>query len=369
MRILFASLIPSYWGGSEELWSRAASNLAANGHQVSAVFALRREAPAVDQLAAAGVRFHHGTPAPRRWWWRWFAPARERPLPEVIRTALRRERPELVVFSQCAVANGIAAIRQCQAAGVPCAIINQLVEPLNHSSALRRDIDQAYAAARCLWFVSPENLETVAAWLGRELPNATSIPNAYACPYQSELPALSPDGPVRLALVARLEPEQKGQDTIIEIMARPEWREREVTVTFFGNGPAQTALAALSQTLPPNRVRFGGHASGEEIWRSHHALVMPSRYEGQSLAMIEAMLHGRPVIATPVGGTRGLVRDGETGFLATGTDAAAFGAALERAWQSRRQWPALGSSAARRARAHVAPDPGAAMAGLILAAA
>jgi hypothetical protein len=60
------------------------------------------------------------------------------------------------------------------------------------------------------------------------------------------------------------------------------------------------------------------------------------------------------------------VVDGETGFVAARADGPAFAEALERSWQQLATWPELGVAAAARARAHVAPDSGVAMAARIL---
>jgi glycosyltransferase involved in cell wall biosynthesis len=58
------------------------------------------------------------------------------------------------------------------------------------------------------------------------------------------------------------------------------------------------------------------------------AFVLPSRNEGVPGALREAMASGLPAVATDVGGTREVVRDGETGILVEPEDAAALAGAL-----------------------------------------
>ena len=64
-------------------------------------------------------------------------------------------------------------------------------------------------------------------------------------------------------------------------------------------------------------------------------LVMPSRFEGLPLAIVEAMLCARPVVATDVAGHAEVVEDGVTGFLADAPTVGAIAAALERCWVRR----------------------------------
>jgi glycosyltransferase involved in cell wall biosynthesis len=60
------------------------------------------------------------------------------------------------------------------------------------------------------------------------------------------------------------------------------------------------------------------------------ALVLPSRTEGWPLTVVEAMLAGLPVVATPVGSVAEAVQDGRTGLLVPKDDPAALAAALRR---------------------------------------
>jgi glycosyltransferase involved in cell wall biosynthesis len=65
-------------------------------------------------------------------------------------------------------------------------------------------------------------------------------------------------------------------------------------------------------------------------YREHDVLAWPSTYEGFGMVVVEAMSQRLPVVATPVGCARSLVRDGDTGLVVAPRDPAALAAALER---------------------------------------
>ncbi len=72
---------------------------------------------------------------------------------------------------------------------------------------------------------------------------------------------------------------------------------------------------------------------------------MPSRLEGQSLTLIEAMNFKRACIVTQVGGIEELIEDGKSGFIAAYPCSAAIEHALERAWEKRDDWEQMGIEA------------------------
>ena len=79
-------------------------------------------------------------------------------------------------------------------------------------------------------------------------------------------------------------------------------------------------------------------------------LVLPSRFEGLSNALLEAMAAGCPVIASAVGGTPELIEDGRTGLLFAPDSADALSACMARLCAD----PALRTSLSRSALEHVA---------------
>lgn len=78
-------------------------------------------------------------------------------------------------------------------------------------------------------------------------------------------------------------------------------------------------------------VRFLGYREDvARLLKTADAFVLASRSEAQPLSIAEAMIAGRPVIATDVGSVRSMVVDGETALVVPPEDATALAAAMER---------------------------------------
>ena len=168
------------------------------------------------------------------------------------------------------------------------------------------------------------------------------------------------DHSIKLACVARLEAGEKGQDILLQVLARPRWRNRNLSVSFFGAGHNGQALRELAGRLALKNVDFPGFVSDvESIWKTHHALVLPSRAEGLPLALVEAMLCGRFGIVTDEGGSSEVVEDGRTGFIASAAKPDELDNAMERAWAVREDWESIGNVAGMAIRTMVPLDPAA----------
>jgi glycosyltransferase involved in cell wall biosynthesis len=78
-------------------------------------------------------------------------------------------------------------------------------------------------------------------------------------------------------------------------------------------------------------VHVLGRVPDVAAWlRRADLLVHPVRWEGFGLALLEAMLASKPVVATNVSSIPEIVADGETGLLVAPDDAAALAAAATR---------------------------------------
>lgn len=89
-----------------------------------------------------------------------------------------------------------------------------------------------------------------------------------------------------------------------------------------GDGPERKRIeSALSEYRLEDRVTLLGFRSDvAEVLPGADVFLMTSRYEGISIAMLEAMRAGLPVIATRVGGVPETVREGVTGLLVDADD-------------------------------------------------
>jgi len=147
---------------------------------------------------------------------------------------------------------------------------------------------------------------------------------------------------------------EKGPDVLLQAL-EPLHRDAAAgwMAVLVGDGPERKAVAAALASKPWGaRVRSTGARSRVGPWLdAADVLVLPSREEGMPVAAIEAMMRGRPVAGTRVGGTPEVVRDGETGLLVPPEDPQALAAILLRLLEDAPARRALGARAAEAARA------------------
>jgi glycosyltransferase involved in cell wall biosynthesis len=366
MKFAFVSTMEgSPWGGSELLWSQAAIELQRRGHQVVASVRNWPTIPEpVQELRRQGIQVFFRRPFPlvltglskaidlewrleffRKQYW------------------LRRVSADLVCYSNGGTGSGLSAMNSCKSLGLPYCVIGQAnFEGWWPTDLAASELREIYSESKKCFFVSRANLLLFEKQIGMQLTNAQIISNPFAVPWDAAPPWPNVPGPNdewSVACVARLEPAAKGQDLLLEVLALPQWSERKLRVTFFGDGSNRECLERLAERFGvTDRVKFAGYVPEPlQIWKSHHCLVLPSRYEGLPLAVVEAMLCGRPVIATAVAGIPEVVEDSVTGFLAAAPTVSLLADAMERAWEQRYNWSQIGTAAQHRIRQMIPKEP------------
>lgn len=242
---------------------------------------------------------------------------------------IRRERPQ-VVYAFLFWGYGLA---------LP---MSKLVAPSALRVAARRSLPDTdlpgrkwtvplrRVADRCSHAIIANSDAVAAAWAGCGAPrdrlhvvsNGVELPASGSRPEHGGLP-------LTVICVGNLIA-YKGHDLLLEAAARlpsePAWR-----LLFVGDGPERDALSRRVDELGlRHRVDLLGQRTDVPALLSDaDVAVLPSRSEGLPNAVLEAMAHSIPVVATAVGGVPGLLRAGG-GILVPANDASALADALAR---------------------------------------
>jgi glycogen(starch) synthase len=119
-------------------------------------------------------------------------------------------------------------------------------------------------------------------------------------------------------------------------------------LTIAGDGPLRDRV--------PGALGFVSHDALAPLYDRAAVVAVPSRREGFGVVCAEAMAHGRPVVASAVGGLLDLVADEETGLLVPPRDVPALRAALKRLLADDELRSRLGANARRRAEQELSWD-------------
>jgi len=142
-------------------------------------------------------------------------------------------------------------------------------------------------------------------------------------------PSRPPDGPVVFLAVGRLA-EIKNHALMLRAFRRALDAGARARLRIAGNGPLRAAIDAQVRELGlADHVEMLGFRDDiPHLLAGAHAFLLTSRYEGISVALLESMRAGIPVVATRVGGVPETVIDGETGLLFADDDEAGIARAI-----------------------------------------
>lgn len=164
--------------------------------------------------------------------------------------------------------------------------------------------------------------------------DVTLVPNAIDLRRFSPSTAMRDQARIELGLpasarvvagVGRLNP-QKNFSLFLDIAAQLAPRFPGLHFLLAGDGPEEKMLREKAAALGiADRVTFSGYVADTRlVYLAADVLLMPSRYEGLPMTLLEAMAMGLPVVASQLDGIAEVIGDGREGFLVPSDNTSLF---------------------------------------------
>ncbi len=342
----------SIWGGSEILWTQAAAKLKQLNFHVSAVanydFQQVRKF-LIDEIFFFDLSNRFKNLPLWKSAFNKIGLSHFKPI-DLLEKFLSDTKPDLAIISQGNNMEGAPFMEICNKKKIPFVTITHLVVEGNWPGMNDESIcslQSLFDRSLINFFVSKFVLQMHEKFIGYKAQNSRVIYNPFIKNTVANInyPPVE-NGQYKVALLGRLEVFHKGYDLLIEVVRQEKWQSRNIQFTIFGNGPHLKLIRRLVEINRIKNIEIKSHSENiSDVWSENHLLIMPSRLEGQSLTLIEAMNFKRVVVATRVGGVEELLEDEISGFIAEFPAVSAIDDALERAWNRRTEWEQLGINA------------------------
>lgn len=366
MKIAFFSTMTALpWGGSEVLWAEAASQLIERGHDISINFKFWEQPSAkLIELQKQGAKLHLrekplSLEEHRKKNWRRRLRLPQIPNPDQL--WLSHEKPDLLIVTFGHHLDWHPMLAQIQQSGIPYLINLQVAEATCHLEDRKwSNLRSFYASAAKRFFLCEANKRIMEGLLLQKMQPYQIVDNPTKVEFD-QAPIEFPDtGDFRLACIGRIQFASKGQDLLVDVLKQSKWKNRNLHITLYGEDQdnVEQLKARISAEGLEKHFSFAGYENDpRKIYEKHAGLILTSRFEGLPMVTVEAMRLGRIAIVTECGRNGELIDDGETGFLAQSATVSSVDDALEKAWEQRKQWKAMGIEAHKRIRDRYSQSP------------
>jgi glycosyltransferase involved in cell wall biosynthesis len=216
------------------------------------------------------------------------------------------------------------------------------------SQAIERELESAWTSST----MRPSLLDRLVRRSTLKL-RVAMIPNGVPIPVEPWCSRIVWATSPRAVFAGRLAPE-KGLDTLVDAWPLVRAEFPDASLILIGEGPERKALETRvrSHNLrigPSEAVHLSGPVNdAESLLRQGDLFVLPSREEGMSIALLEAMALGMPVVVSSIPGNCRLVSDGEHGRLAPVNDPNRLAQVIISQWKDFDRAVRMGQAARRR---------------------
>ena len=303
MKIL--QVIPYFcFGGAETMCENLTYALRDLGHEVVVASLFTQPTEISRRMEAAGVSIRYLDKKP----------GLDVSMVPKLTKLIRKEQPDVVHTHLNVIQYAVTAARL--AGGVPCIHTVHNVAGAEAEGAVRGRINRFYYHRG--WSVpialSPEVRQTVTEFYGlTDVPVIFNGVNLHSCIPKTDYGL---KGTVSLLHIGRFD-EQKNHVGLLQAFEKLLKSHPDCCLTLLGDGQLRPAMEAYARELGiDNAVRFlGNQADVHPFLHDADMFLLPSRFEGMPMTIIEAMGTGLPIVATRVGGVPDMLRDGESGLL------------------------------------------------------
>lgn len=230
-----------------------------------------------------------------------------------------------------------------------------------HGAELLLSRKFGFVAPLLRWLLPQANGVTVNSSFTQGLLRTISAVPATTIPYgltiePKPVPGRSPTQPPQVLFVGRLD-ERKGLVYLLRAMVQVLEKFPTARLRVVGRGHLEADLHAQCAELGlVSQVDFLGFVSKDELAQEYatcDVFVLPAIVdskgdtEGLGIVMIEALAHGKPVVASDVGGISDVIRASQTGLLVPEKDPPALAQAIVRLLNDSDLGHALGQAGLR----------------------
>jgi glycosyltransferase involved in cell wall biosynthesis len=336
------------WGGSEEYWHSLAVNALEMQHEVLILVAQHEQVPSKIielQKKGAQVIFYKNLKV------------RIAKLNNLLSNyynlnVLRKFAPDLIFISQ----GGTYEIHRNDFLLRCLSTIENEIVVICHGNSesvvldegLRKMYTELFDKAKFVMFPSQWSYELTCNQLLHVFKNYKLFANPLNLnPPQSLTPFQQEAGKmINIAMVGSLTIQWKGHDIILQTLSQSNWLKKNWHLNIYGDGKDKAYIESLMKYLNlTERVSLIGHVKDvNAIWNQNDLLVMPSRVENAPISIVEAMICGKPVVSTNIGGIAEWINE-KTGYLAKAPNVTEFSFSLEKAFNEIEEWNTIGLNA------------------------
>jgi glycosyltransferase involved in cell wall biosynthesis len=274
-----------------------------------------------------------------------------------VRSALARERLDVIHFHAGRLGVLYAPILASRLAGIPARILT-VHNSVEKRSRVHRFIEGGVLG--CLDRIIAVTDQVKAELIGKKnaaaekvavISNGVDVAEFMesANPSEARRALGLPDNAAVVGMVGRVS-YLKGADLLIRAAASIKSRFPRLRIVLIGAGREEREFRKLAEEQAVSDiVLFAGYRSDARcLMRGFDLLALPSRREAQPFTILEAMASAKPVVAARVGGIPGIVVDGVTGLLFPSENVAALADALGRLLDDPKKREAMGAAGRER---------------------